>query len=108
MGKRQSIQPTYDSRETGPRYHVTYSVNGRIITWEERVPDPFVCAKVTVGFWDLLRSLWRGALVVKVHVDADADVVNDVMELDANTLTPNSTRRDEFNAGISDAIGGTG
>jgi hypothetical protein len=30
------------------------------------------------------------------------------MELDANTLTPHFTRRDEFNAGISDAIGGTG
>jgi len=100
MGKRQSISPTYDSRETGPRYTVTYSVNGRIITWEERVPDPFVCAKVTVGWPDLLRSLLRGRLVVKVHVGGDADVVNDVLELDANALVPNSSRREEFNASV--------
>jgi hypothetical protein len=37
-------------------------------------------------------------------VDGDRDVVNDVLELDANTLIPNSTRRDEFNGYLRDAM----
>jgi hypothetical protein len=28
---RESIQPTYDSRETGPRFYVTSEVNGRVV-----------------------------------------------------------------------------
>jgi hypothetical protein len=105
MGKRASIQPTYDSRETGPRYHVTTRVGGQTIQFEHRIEDPFVRQRVTIGWQDLLRALRRRRLVVEVLVGGDADVINDVMELDANCLTPNSTRRDEFNAGINDAIG---
>ena len=102
--KRVSIAPTYDSRKTGPRYHVTTTLNGRVLEWEKRIADPFVTTRVTVGWRDLLRSLRHGRLVVGVHVSADREVIEDVMELDANYLGTNCTRRDEFNAGIQSAI----
>lgn len=38
---RQSIQPTYDSRETGPRFSVEYFVNGRSID-KTPISDPFL------------------------------------------------------------------
>lgn len=99
-GKRVSIQATYDSRETGSRYHVTTTLNGRALEWEKRIDVPFFAHRVTVGWRDLLRSLLYGRLVVGVHVDADPDVREDVLELDANYLGPNCTRRDEFNAAL--------
>jgi len=102
--KRQSIKPTYDSSETGPRYHVTTWLNGRVITWEHRVDDPFVRQTVTVGWRDLLRSLLRRELIVKVSVGADRDVMEDVLELDANALGYNCTRRDEFNGSLNAAL----
>lgn len=102
--KRQSIEPTYDSTETGPRYHVTTWVGGRVVEWEHRVDDPFVRQTVTVGWRDLLRSLLRRELVVEVSVGADRDVIEDVLELDANSLGYNCTRRDEFNGSINAAL----
>lgn len=95
--KRVSIQPTYDSRQTGPRYHVTSKVNGRVATWRQPVPDPFVRTQVFVMGWrDLLGALLRHRMVVEVLVGGDPEVVEDVMELDANYLGTNCTRRDEF------------
>ncbi|MCW2897881.1 MAG: hypothetical protein JWO67_146 [Streptosporangiaceae bacterium] len=103
--KRQSIEPTYDSRETGPRFHVTTRIGDETIVFQQPIPDPFVRTTVHVGNrWDLLRGLLRGRLTVEVIVSGDYEVVNDVLELDANTLTPNSTRRDEFNGHLADAI----
>lgn len=102
--KRQSIEPTYDSRETGDRYHVTYKAGSRVVEWEKRMPDPFGRFTLTLGWRDLLRGLVRRRLAVEVLVGADPDVMNDVLELDSNCLIPNSTRRDEFNAGIQSAI----
>lgn len=101
---RQSIVGTYDSRETGDRFHVTTSIGDRTITFQQRVPDPFVRATVRVGWPDLLRGLLRRRLTVDVVVGGDLDVMNDVLELDNNTLVPGSSRRREFNAQVSDAI----
>lgn len=102
--KRKSITPTYDSRETGPRYHVTTWINRRVIVWEHRVDDPFVRQTVHVSWRDLLRSLLRRELVVEVSVGADRDVMEDVLELDANALGYNCTRRDEFSGSLNAAL----
>lgn len=96
MTKRVSIQPTYDSRETGPRYHVTTRIGDRTISFEKPLQDPFVNNRVTVGWPDLLRALLHRRLEVTVIVGGDRDVVEDVFELDAEWLGSDSTRRDEF------------
>lgn len=105
--KRQSISPTYDSRETGPRYHVTTRIGNETIQFEHRIPDPFVRHTVTVARRDLWRGLLRGRLDITVLIGADPDVMEDVLELDANQLGQNCTRRDEFNAGVNEAISKT-
>jgi hypothetical protein len=100
MSKRTSIQPTYSSAETGPRYHVTTRIGDRTIQFEEPIQDPFVSQRVTIGWPDLLRALLRRRLVVTVIVGGDRDVIDDVLELDAEWLGGDSTRRDEFTAGL--------
>ena len=103
--KRQSIQGTYDSRDTGTRYHVTTWIGDHAIAFREPVDDPFVRTTVRVGWPDMLRALIRRRhLVVTVLIDGDRDIVNDVLELNDNTLIPNSTRRDEFNQHLSDVL----
>ncbi len=98
---RQSIQSTYDSRQTGPRYHVTYKLDGRVITSRERLDDPFVRAVLHVSWLDRLKSLLRRDMVVEVLVGADSEMVDDVLELDDNYLAPGlSTRREEFNRSL--------
>jgi hypothetical protein len=106
MPKRQSIKPTYDSRETGPRYHITTQIGDRTIAFQERIADPFVRHTVTIGWPDLLRGLLHRHLKVTVLVGGDRDIVNDVMELDANDLGYNCTRRDEFQLGLQAAMEG--
>lgn len=106
MPKRQSITPTYDSRKTGPRYHVTSRVDDRTIAFEERVPDPFVRHTVTLGWRDLLRGLMRRSLKVTVIIGADRDVMEDVLDLDANNLGYDCTRRDNFRLGLQAAMEG--
>jgi hypothetical protein len=103
--KRQSIAPTYDSRETGPGYHVTTWFNGHVIEWEKRLDDPFVHHTATIGWPDLLRSLLRRRAVVAVSIGAGWDLMEDVLELNADYLGQDCTRRDEFNAGFHEAIG---
>lgn len=102
--KRQSIEATYDSRETGPRYHVTASVNDRTVTFMEPMPDPFHHTRVVVGWRDLVRSLLRRRLEVVVMVGADPSMVEDVMELDDNYLGSHCTRRDEFRVVLGAAL----
>lgn len=103
MSTRQSIEPTYDSRETGPRFHVTTEVGGHTVAFREPIPDPFVRTTVTVGKCALLRSLLRG-LTVTVTVGGDASAVEDVLELDANYLGSDCTRRDEFNVALGASL----
>ena len=102
--KRVSIRPTYDSRVTGPRYHVTTVIGDQTIEFQKPVDDPFVRQTVTVGWPDLLRGLLRRRLAVTVTIGGDADIVNDVLELDENQLVPNSTRRDAFNSHINESL----
>jgi hypothetical protein len=91
---RQSIRATYDSRETGPRYHVTTRINDHTIGFQQRIDDPFVRQTVRIDWRDALRALFTDRrLVVEVIVGGDPDVVNDVLELDSNTLIAGSTRR---------------
>ena len=101
---RQSIQPTYDHRETGDRFTVETRVDGRRIS-ETPTRDPFVNQRVTLGWRDLLRGLLRRRLVVEVVVGGDPQIVDDVMELDADCLTDNSTRRREWNAHVERSLG---
>jgi hypothetical protein len=102
---RQSIRPTYDSRETGPRFHVTYRIGTRTITFQQPTEDPFVRGTIALGWRDLLRGLVRGRLEVSMIVGGDRDIVDDVMELDENTLVPGrSTRRDAFNSHLGERM----
>jgi hypothetical protein len=102
---RQSITPTYDSRETGDRFNVSAIVNGKPVCFLKPIPDPFVRQVVYIGWRDLLRGLLKRKLVVEVSVGGDHDIVEDVMELDANYLGySNCTRRTEFNRGLHKAM----
>lgn len=92
-----SVKATYDSRETGPRYHVTTRINGRTLTFQEPAPDPFARTTVVVSWRDALRGLLlRGRLVVEVLVGGDRSIVNDVLELDENTLIHGRSRKAAF------------
>lgn len=93
---RQSIEPTYDSRRVGQQYNVTTRVNDRTIDFKRPIPDPFVATTVGLSVFDCLKGLFRG-LKVTILVDATKDRVDDVLELDANNLVPNSTRRARYN-----------
>ena len=85
--KRQSIAPTYDSRDTGPAYHVTTQINDRTIDFQRPAMDPFVRHTVHVGWLDLLGGLLRGRLDVTFITGGDRDRVDDVLMLDANINT---------------------
>ena len=104
--KRNSIRATYDSRETGPRYHVTARLNSKTILFQHPIDDPFIRQSVTVTWPGLVRMLLRfRRMTVEVLVGGDTDVINDVLELDDNQLVPNSTRRDAFNSHVNEALG---
>jgi len=104
--QRNSIRATYDSRETGPRYHVTARINDETILFQYPINDPFISQAVTVTWMGLLRNLLRfRPLRVTVLVGGGAEIVADVLELDDNQLVPDSTRRDAFGSHINEAIG---
>src|SRR5690606_12018626 len=93
---RPSVRATYNSLETGPRYHVITTINGWLVRFQP-VPDPFVRTTVTVAWRDLLRGLLRRRrLVVEVVVGADLELAHDVLELDDQTLISGRTRSAAF------------
>jgi hypothetical protein len=97
MSPRNSVRATYDSRETGPRYWVTTTINGRPGIFRQPIPDPFVRTTVEIFGWrDLLLGLFRKRLVVEVTVGADSALMDDVLELDENTLIAGRTRKAAF------------
>lgn len=103
--KRSSIEPTYDSRETGPRYHVTTRLGDRTTEFQKPTPDPFVSHTVRLTWRGILRCLLDGKRpAVTVTVGGDRGIVEDVLELDADTLGYNCTRRDEFNVSLGAAM----
>lgn len=103
---RNSIKSTYDSRETGPAYHVTYQIGDRTLTFQEPIDDPFVRGIVRVSRWEMLKSLlrWR-PLKVCMIVGGHLDRMYDVLELDDNTLIPGSSRRAAFDSHINERLG---
>ncbi len=101
--KRHSIKPTYDHRETGDRFTVETRLNDRRVSVTP-TRDPFVCRRVTIGWPDLLAGLLRRRLIVEVLVGGDREIVDDVMELDADCLTDNSTRRADFDRDLRRAL----
>lgn len=101
--KRQSTEPTYDHRETGDRFTVETRLNGRRISLTP-CRDPFVLHRLTIGRGDLIRSLLHGRAIVEICVSGDPGIVNDVMELDADHLVVNSTRRDEWDAKVRESL----
>ena len=105
VNKRQSIRPTYDSRQTGARYWVTSTINGHPVAWRQPADDPFIRHTLHIGWRDLLRSLiTRRGMKVEVTVGGDMEVIEDVMELDGNYLGINCTRRDQFNSQVNAAL----
>jgi len=105
MPDRKSVEATYDSRDTGDRFHVTSRVGNRTTDFQRPVPDPFVRATVSVGMFDALRSLLRfRPIEVTVIVGADPEIMDDVLELDHNTLIAGRTRRTEWNEHVRDVL----
>lgn len=100
--KRRSIQPTYDHRETGDRFTVETRINGLLLN-EVSTRDPFVHHRVVIGWRDLLAFV-LGGREVTVIVGGDPAIVDDVLELDADCLTLNSTRRDEWDGQVEAAL----
>lgn len=106
---RNSVKATYDSRATGPRYWVTTTVDGRAVNFRQSIPDPFVRATVEVRSWrDLLLGLLRRRLVVEVTVGADVELMNDVLELDEDTLIAGRTRQAAFQQSMHGRLGSFG
>lgn len=106
MSERQSIRATYDSRDTGMPYHVTYRINDRTVTFQEPISDPFVNARLRVHWWDALKAFIRDRhLSVSVIVSGDVERMNDVLELDSDTLIPGSTRQTAFRSHVNETLG---
>lgn len=101
--KRHSIEPTYDHRETGNRFTVETRINGARLN-EITTRDPFIHHRIVIGWRDLLGFVCRGREVA-VIVGGDSQIVDDVMELDADCLTFGSTRRDDWNAHVEQRLG---
>ena len=102
---RDSIRATHDSRETGPQYWVTSEVGDRTVCFRQHVADPFVRHTVHIGLWDVLRELLRRRrVVVTVVVGGERDRVDDVLELDNDTLVPDSTRWAAWSSHINERL----
>ena len=94
---RPSVKATYSSAEGGPPYSVTATVNDIPVCLRASVPDPFVRQTIRLHWWDALRMLVRGrGLTVVVVVSAPVEIMNDVLELDDQTLIPGRTRHAAF------------
>lgn len=102
---RQSIQPTYDSTQTGPRYWVSSFAFGRTVQFRHPIEDPFINTTIHLGWWDLLKHLLRGRgeVQVNVQVSGDSDIIDDVLELDSEYIGAHrGTRRAEW---VNGALG---
>lgn len=105
---RPSVRATYDSRETGPRYWVTTEIDGRTVAFRQPLDDPFVRITVRVTWLARLTSLFRRDMTVTCTVGGDPQVMNDVLELDDNTLVPGRSRRAAFQQSIHGKLGNLG
>jgi hypothetical protein len=103
-----SVRATYDSRETGPRYWQTTTVNDRPIAFRQPIPDPFARTTVTLGVRDLLVGLLRRRLVVEVTIGAEKELMYDVLELDENELVRGRTRQAAFQQSMHERLSAFG
>jgi hypothetical protein len=102
---KTSITPTYDSRQTGPRYWVTTEIDGKAIEFQRPIDDPFVRKTVNIDWRWFSWLPWPSRkLTVTVLVGADRELMDDVLELDDNQLVAGRSRRVEFNAGMHRAL----
>ena len=103
---RLSIQPTYDHRQTGNRYSVSSWVGDCQVAKRVSIRDPFVRHTIHIHWWNAIKCLLcKGRITVRVQLDGDDDIVNDILELDADYLLQGSTRRVEFKAALETALG---
>lgn len=105
MGERQSIAPTYDTRESGWPYTLEVREGVKRID-RQQVGDPFINTTVRVRGWrNALRVLLR-RYECSVHVSAPHDRVEDVTELDNDYKgEQGSTRRAEWDAQLQRGLG---
>lgn len=80
---------TYDSALTGPPYEYVIHVNGsRRPAMHHRFYSPFALNVLRIGWWDLLKGLLSGKLLVSFQVVAPKELQEDVAELDRSMPTP--------------------
>jgi hypothetical protein len=103
--ERQSIAPTYDSRETGDAYIVEVREQGKRLD-RHAIPDPFVNTTVHPRGWRVAWAVLRKRYEVSVHVSADHDRVEDIFELnDDYKGQKGSTRRSEWDEQFQRGLG---
>lgn len=104
LSLRLSITSTYDSRKTGPRFHVETFVADRFVS-STPISDPFVRHTVKVSLVHAFLSFLKfGYVKVSIHLNGDPKITEDVMELDGNYIGHGSTRRSEWNTSIDKSL----
>jgi hypothetical protein len=98
-GQRQSIEPTYDSRETGDAYTVETREGDKRID-KIAIADPFVNTTIHIRGWRNAWAVLRGRYRCSVHVGADDPArIEDIFELnDDYKGQKGSTRRTDWDA----------
>lgn len=106
---KPSVRATYDSRETGPRYWVTTTIDDKPVEFRRPLDDPFVRKTVNLEWRPVKWLPWpRLRAKVEVTVGADPELMNDVLELDENTLIPGRTRAAAFRQSMHGKIAAFG
>lgn len=102
---RKSIEPTYDSRETGERFTIETRENDVRLD-HKPMPDPFVNHTVHVRGWRNALRVLRRRYHLTVAVGGDREIVEDVSELDGNyTGRHDSTRKSDWHDELNGKLG---
>lgn len=102
--KRQSIQPTYDKRETGERFTLhAYECDQPCES--STLGDPFVTHIVHIRGWrNALKVLFR-RYTYQITVGGDHSIIEDIFELDNDYKGERgSTRRAEWDAQLEGSL----
>lgn len=102
---RQSIQPTYDSRDIGDAYTVEVREGDRRLS-VQTTADPFVNTTVNVRGCRNALAVLRGRYRCSVHVDAAHDRIEDIFELnDDYKGERGSSRREDWDRDFNGILG---